>query len=215
VNPRLRCLLALAFPLAGCGISANKGDSGAAQGPVDPCGQAAELHRPPTDELELSYVIDDVQRIVFGAELRDVEVGLAPLPSETDFFNAGVDLTTADLPGLERRYIIRANSAIFSGDEPPIGATTAIVAHELEHVLDYTAMSGDELVDFALEYSEGDISQYERQTDEAVMVRGCATGLKAYREWLYEQLDAEAEAAKRRDYYTPDEIDAWVADHGG
>lgn len=210
-----RRLLPLLLPLGACGLSKAPADSGAPAGPVDPCAEAAALHRPPTDELELSYVIADVQRLVFGAELRGVEVGLAPLPGETDFFNAGVDLTTADLPGMERRYIIRANSAIFSGDEPPIGATTAILAHELQHVLDYTAMSGDELVDFALEYSEGDISTYERATDEAVLERGCATGLKAYREWLYEQIDAEAEAAKRRDYYTPEEIDAWVAANGG
>jgi hypothetical protein len=207
-----RRLVPLLAPMVGCGLDASKRDSA---GPADPCAEAAALHRPPTDELALSYVIADVQRLVFGAELRGVEVGLAPLPSETDFFNAGVDLTTADQPGLERRYIIRANSAIFSGAEPPIGATTAILAHELQHVLDYTAMSGDELVDFALEYSEGDITAYERQTDEAILERGCATGLKAYREWLYEQLDDEAEAAKRRDYYTPEEIDAWVAANGG
>ena len=213
MDRRLLCL----FPLvsAACGLDTAKGDSGLAAGPTDPCAEAAALHRPPTDELALSYVIADVQRIVFGAALRDVEVGLAPLPSETDFFNAGVDLTTVDLPGLERRYIIRANSAVFSGDEPPIGATAAILAHELQHILDYTAMSGEELVDFALEYSEGDITTVERATDEAVLARGCATGLKAYREWLYEQLDAETAAEKRRDYYTPDEIDAWVADHGG
>lgn len=212
MDPHLRCLLALG--LSGCGLDANRGDSSTNPGPTDPCAEAAERHRPPTDELALSYVIADVQRIVYGAELRDVEIALAPLPSETDFFHAGVDLTTVDLPGLERRYVIQANSEIFSGDEPPIGATTAILAHELQHVLDYIAMAGDELVDFTLAYSEGDIARYERETDEAVLARGCATGLKAYREWLYEQLDAEDAAAKRRDYYTPDEIDAWVSEHG-
>ena len=213
MDRRLLCLLALGT--AACGPSRGEAETGRASGPVDPCAEAAALHRPPTDELELSYIITDVQRIVFGAALRGVEVGLAPLPSETDFFTAGVDLTTADLPGLDRRYIIRANSAIFSGDEPPIGATAAILAHELQHVLDYTAMSGDELVDFALEYSEGDIRTYERATDEAILERGCAAGLRAYREWLYGQLEPADAADKRRDYYTPEEIDAWVAAQGG
>ena len=60
-----------------------------------------------------------------------------------------------------------------------------------------------------LAYARGELPDYERQTDEQALERGCATGLKAYRLWLYDRVDDETEAQKRRDYYTPEEIDAW------
>lgn len=196
--------------LAGCAGGGRK-ESGIAPG-TDPC--AAAEHAAPTSEAALAALLADVQAAVHAPGLDGVEVGLAPMTSDSDFFTAGPDLTTVDRPGPERRYIVRYNTRVFETGGPPVGATSAILGHELQHVADYVGMTSDELVDFALTYAEGDIAAYERQTDEAVLEAGCADGLKAYRVWLYEQIDAEAEAAKRRDYYTPEEIDVWVAEHG-
>ena len=51
--------------------------------------------------------------------------------------------------------------------------------------------------------------------DEYALEAGCASGLKGYREWLYAHIPPEDVEAKRRDYYTPEEIDAWVEANGG
>jgi hypothetical protein len=42
------------------------------------------------------------------------------------------------------------------------------------------------------------------------MELGCAPGLIAFRVWLYDHVDAETEAQKRVDYWTPEEIVRWI-----
>ena len=180
---------------------------------TDPCTAATTGHGAPGTEGELVSLFARVQSGVHSPSLDEVQVDMVAMTSATDGFTTGPDLTTLDRPGPERRYIVRFNTLVFE-TPPPAGGTAAILAHELQHAVDYTEMDGDELLDFALRYAEGDIAAYERETDEVVLEAGCASGLKAYREWLYQQVDAETEANKRRDYYTPDEIDAWVADQG-
>ena len=64
---------------------------------------------------------------------------------------------------------------------------------------------------FGLWYATDDVSAYERETDLFALERGCGEGLIAFRTWLYAQLDDEAIAEKQRDYYTPEEIEAWMA----
>ena len=103
------------------------------------------------------------------------------------------------------------NPAMFP-DPPSRIAAGAIIIHELKHVLDYTGMDSDELVDFGLWYASGDdISDYEKQTDEYALESGCAEGLSAYREWVYAHIPKEDLEEKMETYYTPDEIAAWVA----
>ncbi|MCB9665376.1 MAG: hypothetical protein H6732_14790 [Alphaproteobacteria bacterium] len=152
-----------------------------------------------------------VQQACFP-ELDGVEVVVVPLSSPSDTFVASVDVTTLDAPGPERTYRLSANPVLLQAPMPR-AAAWAILAHELTHVRDYVGMDADTLAAWALDYASGPITAYERQTDEHALELGLAEGLKAFRLWLYDQLDDEAEAAKRRDYYTPDEIDAWVADH--
>ena len=86
-----------------------------------------------------------------------------------------------------------------------------VLAHELKHIRDYSEMDFDALNEFVAWYmTTDDISEYERETDEYALGLGCGLALRAYREWLYEHIDAEAVEQKRYDYYTPEEIDAWL-----
>ena len=209
-SPMSRRPLPLLLALSACGLTPGANDSGMSAGVRDRCAEAAAQHRPPQDELDLSYLIDEVQRQAFGADLQGVEVVLSPLPGETDFFRTTVDLTTVEAAGMKRRYIIQADNRLFSGDPPPLEGLAAILAHELQHVLDYTRMASDDLVAFTLQYNDGDIGDYERKTDEAVLALGCGTGLRDWREWLYTQLEPTDETRARAEYYTPEEIDAWL-----
>ena len=82
--------------------------------------------------------------------------------------------------------------------------------HEFKHVLDYTEMDSNALIEFGLWYAGGDVAEYERATDEFALERGCASGLIDFREWLYGFVSEEVRAEKEANYYSPDEIRAWM-----
>lgn len=199
-----------ALGLAACGPTEGPGSAT----PTDeaPCALLAEDHAPPADEAGLDDLMRQVQA-AFHPDLAGVSVALQSMDSDQDFFAANLDLSTAGEAGPDRDYLVRYGLRVLE-DPPPYAATGAILMHELQHVSDYVAMDTEELADFAIWYASGDISEYERATDEVVLEAGCAEGLKAYRLWLYGQVDDETEAQKRVDYYTPEEIDAWVAASG-
>ena len=60
-----------------------------------------------------------------------------------------------------------------------------------------------------------ELAAYERATDEQAMDRGCAEGLSQMRDWVYTHCEGEVLEEKKRDYYSPDEIDAWVLANPG
>ena len=168
---------------------------------------------PATDEAGLRQRLDAVHAALFP-ELDGVAIVLVPGEDPTSFFSANVEADSFGDPPLERTYTVVYSTLQF--DDPPAGAAvTAILSHELGHIVDYTGMDATELASFALWYATSDVAAYERETDERALELGCADGLKAYRQWLYTRLDADAVAEKQRVYYTPAEIDAWVAAQGG
>ncbi len=118
-----------------------------------------------------------------------------------------------------RTYLIQYDPIVLS-DPPAASALAAVLVHELGHVHDYVAMTPEELLDFGLWYATEDamtsdtLRDYERATDEAALTRGCADGLSAMRTWIYDHSTEEVEAEKRRNYYSPEEIQAWVAANG-
>ncbi|MBI4821265.1 MAG: hypothetical protein HY791_33705 [Deltaproteobacteria bacterium] len=144
-----------------------------------------------------------------AAPIRLIEKDLGPAV----MFTANLDLTTLERPPLERDYEIWLNPKLL--EEPPSGrAVGAILTHELKHILDYSKKDAQTLAAFALWYAISDVSEYERQTDEYALDLGCALGLSEYRSWLYEQIPADAVEQKKREYYTPAEIEAYVDQSG-
>ncbi|MCB9680322.1 MAG: hypothetical protein H6733_02545 [Alphaproteobacteria bacterium] len=163
----------------------------------------------------LPDLLDQVRRERFP-ELEGVPVALASLDSAEDFLVSDFDVTTFGAPPRERHYRVRANPRLFPDppDGPPgFAALYAIVAHELTHVRAYTLMDDATLAAWVIDYATGPIADIERATDLHVLELGCGDGLSAYRVWLYDHVDADTRAAKERDYYTPDEIAAWQAEH--
>ncbi len=164
---------------------------------------------PPADEIALAALVQEVQATLYP-RLRSAPIELVPLDSETDFFQANLDLSTVSAPPLDRSYEVYANPRLFD-DPPSQPAIVAILAHELGHIEDYTWMTAEELVTFGLWYATSDTAAYERRTDERALRLGCAAGLLEYREWLYDHIPEDAVAEKQRVYYTPAEIEAWVS----
>lgn len=193
--------------LVGCG-GPNQTDKGGDPGACD----ALMNELPGASDLDgLQESLTAVQRELFP-ELDGVSLALQPVTSTTSFFAANLDLSTLDAAPLERSYVVQYAESVFELGAPQDGVV-AILAHELAHVVDYTELDSEALVEFALWYAQGDVAVYERQTDETALSLGCATGLIAYREWLYSVVDDNTRAEKERLYYTPDEIRAWVIAH--
>ena len=196
--------------MTACASPPEPADSGVAE---QACALLAQDAAPPGDEAALAALLGEVQA-TFHPALDGVSIALEAMDSDQDFFVANLDLSTAGEAGPDRDYRVQYGLRVFE-DPPPFAATGAILVHELQHIEDYVAMDTAALAEFAIWYAGGDFAEYERATDEVVLEAGCGEGLKAYRLWLYGQVDAGTEAEKRRDYYTPEEIEAWMAAHSG
>lgn len=156
-------------------------------------------------------MVDTVRRDHFP-DLAGVTVVVRGFDSETDFFTADVVVETVSKPPRERIYRVNANRALYGGG---LGnrAVYAILTHELKHVRDYLAMDEKALVSFAVNYVLVPQAAYERSTDLFALERGVGRGLRDFRRWLYDHVDDETREAKRRDYFTPEEIERWLRDH--
>lgn len=207
---------ALLFACACTDASVESGDSAAW---VDRCAcTTLELPAEPvTDEAGLSALLATVRAALFP-ELADLEITTG-LVEELQFFRAWTELDTIGAAPRERRYVVQADPVVLS-DPPSPAALAAVLAHELVHVEHYVTLDTDAFVSFAAWYAGEDplssagLADYERATDEGALERGCAAGLSEMREWIYAHCDGEVEAAKRFQYYTPEEIAAWQATHG-
>jgi len=161
-----------------------------------------------TNEAELAVMLEQVHSNLFP-ELAGVTIRLAANTSDESFFSATPDLATISNEPFEREYLVQYSTLQFD-QPPPANAVIAILVHELKHVRDYTEMDLEEVIEFGAWYISADISAYERETDEHSLQLGCGEGLIEFREWLYDVVTDEVEAEKRVNYYTPDEIRAWM-----
>ncbi len=109
----------------------------------------------------------------------------------------------------ERRYAVQYNPKVLES-ELSEAAIDAILAHELVHIRSYLSLSRLELIGLALRYHFGSDefrTEFERNTDLEAVDLGFAAGLRDYRLWLYEQLDPQAVAEKKRLYLRPEELE--------
>jgi hypothetical protein len=104
-------------------------------------------------------------------------------------------------------YVIRVNSAVALLAAPEEGKR-AIIAHELAHLAYYANGNRVRLLGLIRLVSPGFRERFEKRADVEALRRGYAQGLKQYRIWLYQHVSADVLREKRRDYLTPEEIDA-------
>lgn len=172
---------------------------------------------PITDEAGLAALLASVQATLYPDE-DGASIGVAPV-DDLAFFRAWTEIDTIAEAPFDRTYTIQYDPVVLA-DPPAPTAVAAVLAHELGHVQDYLAMDSDELLDFGLWYASQDpatsdeLAAYERATDEKALARGCADGLAEMRTWIYAHVDGATLAEKEKDYYSPDEIAAWVDAHG-
>jgi hypothetical protein len=137
-------------------------------------------------------------------ELRKVDVRVRSFHSQADYFRTRFSVMRFFLP-VKMRYLVEVNPELFALSAPEDGVC-AILAHELSHV---SAMSrGNRMREFGLVrlLSKGFTAKFERRTDLEAIHRGYGDGLKSYRGWVYGHVPAENLAAKKRNYFSPEEI---------
>jgi hypothetical protein len=196
--------VALAALAVGCAVDAGAGD--------DRADELADA-TPVASVAEVQQLLDEVRADVFP-DLASHDIRLVGFAAAGDFYRADVVAETALRRASRRTYRVRYNTTQF-GDAPSRAAVRAILVHEVKHIWDMAHMSSLEVAGLGLETLFGDTRAYERATDRFALEQGYARGLKAYRLWIYDHVDDATEAEKRATYYTPEEIDAWIAAHAG
>ena len=126
--------------------------------------------------------------------------------SRSDYFLARFSMLRF-LTGQRMHYTIRVNSATALLAVPEEGKR-AIIAHELAHVAYYAAGNRVRLFGLIRLASKGFRERFEKRADLDALRRGYAQGLKQYRIWLYQHVTGSVLKEKKRDYFTPEEIDA-------
>ena len=139
-------------------------------------------------------------------ELRRVDLRVRTFHSQSDYFRTRFSLGRFFLPA-RMRFFIEVNPEMFQQQAPSDGVC-GILAHELVHVVSLS--HGNRIRRFGLVrlLSKSRTSRFERGADLEAIHRGYAEGLKSYRNWLYAHVPAGKVPEKRRNYFSPVEIDA-------
>jgi Zn-dependent protease with chaperone function len=139
-------------------------------------------------------------------ELAGAKIEVKTFHSASDYFQSRFSFGRF-LTFRRMRYVVFVNPAVYDKNCPP-EAVRAIVAHELAHIVYYRQRNRLELFGLVRLAGDGFTARFERGADVEALARGYGTGLKMYREWLYQNIPPHAVATKKRRYFTPDEIDA-------
>jgi len=141
--------------------------------------------------------------------LIGVDISVKRFQSDTDYFRTSFSAVRF-LGGVTMRYFVLVNPA-WKTRGAPVEGVQAILAHELAHVEDLARGKRIRLFGLVGLVSNTRTARFERRADLETLARGYGCGLKAYRAWLYTHVPAEKLAEKRRDYFSPEEIDAILA----
>ena len=156
--------------------------------------------------IERTHKLVDEIRAASYPELRDAQIEIKTFQNRADYFRSSFSIARFLLPG-KMRYQLLVNPRVFELQAPDEGVR-AILAHELGHTLYFTQRNRIELLGLARLAGKGFTARFERWADLQAISRGYGAGLKAYRQWLYQHIPADRLAEKRRNYFSPEEIDA-------
>jgi hypothetical protein len=150
-------------------------------------------------------IVDEVIKASYP-ELAKVDIKVKAFTDDADYFRTLFSFNRF-LLGRKMRYFVRVNPRLFAQAAPEAGIR-AIIAHELGHVFDFQRKNRVKLLGLVRLVSKNYTARFERRTDLQAISRGYGDGLKAYRTWLYQNVPAEKLAEKKRNYFSPEEIEA-------
>ena len=139
-------------------------------------------------------------------ELKTAKIEIKPFASDSNYFKSQFSIPRF-LTFRKISYVIFVNPEVFRRTAPD-DAVRAILAHELAHILYYQRKNRFELIGLAALADKSFTAKFERRADLEAIKRGYGSGLKSYREWLYQNIEPKTVEAKKRDYFSPAEIDS-------
>ena len=141
-------------------------------------------------------------------ELKNAKIEIKTFESNSNYFKSQFSVSRF-LSFRKISYVLFVNAEVFRRNAPDDGIS-AILAHELAHILYYQRKNRFQLLGLAALADKSFTAKFERRADLEAIMRGYAEGLKSYREWLYLNIPPNAVGAKKRNYFSPVEIDAMV-----
>jgi hypothetical protein len=138
-------------------------------------------------------------------ELKNAKIEVKTFQSDSNYFKSQFSISRF-LTFQKINYVIFVNPQVFGRGAPENGIR-AILAHELAHVLYYKRKNRFELFGLASLTNKTFTAKFERKADLESIARGYGEGLKVYRQWLYQNIPLKNIEAKKRDYFSPEEID--------
>lgn len=158
-----------------------------------------------TDSIQKTQkIISEVVKKSYP-ELKNKRIEVKIFQSESDYFRARFSYNKY-LTFQKMRYIVFANPQVFAKNAPENGIRS-IIAHELAHVLYFAERNRFELLGLVSLSSKSFTQKFERRADLEAISRGYGDGLKEYRAWLYQNIPQKNLAEKKRNYFSPEEID--------
>ncbi len=148
--------------------------------------------------------VNEVVRKSFP-EINLEKIKIKTFTSDSNFFKARFSYTRF-FTFQKMRYLLYVNPKVYNFNVPE-NALKAIIAHELAHILYYTERNRCELLGLVRLTSGGFTSDFERRTDLTAIERGFGEGLMEYRRWLYRIIPESKIESKRKDYFSPEEIE--------
>ena len=156
--------------------------------------------------LEHARALMERTRAARYPELQAAQIQLRLFESTSDFFQARPRLPDFFFRK-KLRYVIRVNPKAYDLRVPE-SAVEAIIAHELSHVAYLKQQNRVRLLTMIRLLCRGYARDFERRADLDAISRGYGNGLRVYREWLYQHVSTNNLSKKRRNYFSPDEIDS-------
>ena len=166
--------------------------------------------RDKNEKISIAETMRIVTKIVEKSypELRDAQISVKTFESRSDYFRSSFSVSRF-LSFRKLHYTIFVAPRVFEKKAPPTGIR-AIIAHELAHTAYYRRQNRFELFGLVALRSNSFTARIERGADLQAIKSGYGAGLRNYREWLYQNIPAEQIARKKRDYFSPEEIELIV-----
>lgn len=150
-------------------------------------------------------MVEEVQAASYP-ELKDARIEIKLFDSSSDYFQTRFTFTSF-LFKKRLRYLLRVNRNLFTDGVPEDGLR-AILAHELGHIVYYKSRNRLALLGLVRLVCKDFMARFERGTDLETIQRGYGDGLKSYRLWLYGHIPLNKLEEKKRNYFSPAELDA-------
>ncbi len=151
----------------------------------------------------IDEVIDQSFPELVGRTLR-----VRSFDSPSTFFKTRFSVTRF-LTFRKTGFVFYVNPAVFEQGAPENGIR-AIIAHEVAHADYYRLNGGFKAFGMVTLLDSDSLAKFERRADLTAIEKGYGKGLMEYREWLYRNVPSKYLEKKKRNYFSPEEIEMIV-----